>query len=340
MERENPDEQVDGTNGNRECYTLSCFGRRKRHNRNPIAGRRRVFHMVDRTILNGVIDIHVHPGPSVSKRALDTAEMLWEAQAAGYRAFIAKDHYIPTMTSAAITEKYMGNGTTRVFGGLVLNNSVDAFNLNITEVALKMDAKTIWMPTLSARQGIGDANAHFPGKENLTVPETPIYYLTDSGVLLDDVIELLKLMARYPNVPLATGHGSVAEIDALLKKAFELGVKKIIVNHPFLITRAEYDDVERWAKMGAYIELTASVFEDVIGLNMYPLSLISDYMEFVPPEQLIICSDCGVWSKRGYFSPVESLYKFICLMVERLGISLEQIDLMAKQTPAMLMGLT
>jgi hypothetical protein len=91
--------------------------------------------------------------------------------------------------------------------------------------------------------------------------------------------------------------------------------------------------------MGAYIELTAGVFEGVIGLDMFPLSLIRDYMEFVPVNQLVICSDCGVWSKRGYFSPVESMYVFINLMVEKLGISLEQIDIMGKKVPSMLMDI-
>ena len=37
-------------------------------------------------LLKGVIDIHVHAGPSVAARELDAADMLKEAEAAGYRA--------------------------------------------------------------------------------------------------------------------------------------------------------------------------------------------------------------------------------------------------------------
>ena len=42
--------------------------------------------------MSGVIDIHVHAGPSVAKRRVDSAEMLLSAQTSGYRAFITKDH--------------------------------------------------------------------------------------------------------------------------------------------------------------------------------------------------------------------------------------------------------
>ena len=38
--------------------------------------------------MKGTIDIHVHAGPSVAKRKVDSGEMLLNAQAAGYRAFV------------------------------------------------------------------------------------------------------------------------------------------------------------------------------------------------------------------------------------------------------------
>ena len=47
--------------------------------------------------MKGTIDIHVHAGPSVAKRKVDSGEMLLNAQAAGYRAFVTKDHYFPSM---------------------------------------------------------------------------------------------------------------------------------------------------------------------------------------------------------------------------------------------------
>ena len=42
--------------------------------------------------LNGVIDLHLHAGPSVANRYVDGAEMMYLAKRAGYRAFVIKDH--------------------------------------------------------------------------------------------------------------------------------------------------------------------------------------------------------------------------------------------------------
>ena len=39
--------------------------------------------MLDRSILNGIYDLHIHTGPSVAKRLLDAGEMMKNAQAAG-----------------------------------------------------------------------------------------------------------------------------------------------------------------------------------------------------------------------------------------------------------------
>ena len=50
----------------------------------------------ERDILKGILDIHVHAGPSVANREVDAADMLKQAVAAGYRGFLVKDHYFPS----------------------------------------------------------------------------------------------------------------------------------------------------------------------------------------------------------------------------------------------------
>ena len=48
-------------------------------------------------ILKGFVDMHVHAGPSVAARKVDAYDMMELAGEAGYRAFLVKDHYFPTM---------------------------------------------------------------------------------------------------------------------------------------------------------------------------------------------------------------------------------------------------
>lgn len=67
---------------------------------------------VSREILKGFVDMHVHAGPSIAVRKVDAAEMLFQAEEAGYKAFLVKDHYFPTMMGtkngyAASCEKRM-----------------------------------------------------------------------------------------------------------------------------------------------------------------------------------------------------------------------------------------
>lgn len=286
-----------------------------------------------REILQGVIDLHVHAGPSVAVRAVDAAEMLREAVAAGYKAFVVKDHYFPTMMSAQLVEKHLGSDKIKVFGGLALNNSVGVFNLKAIDVAYNMGAKFVYMPTVSSNHHITEHKGHFPGSGASSVDEKPIVYVDEKGDLCDEVKELVKYMAAKPELILATGHGSAREIDALISEAAKEGVRKIFVNHPHFLIGATMEQVEKWAKLGAYIEINAGVFPPFLDV---PLDVITKIMEIVPPEQIVIDSDLGQ-KKNG--SPVEGLYKFIQVLMKDLKVTEQQINLMTKETPAKLLGL-
>src|SRR5690554_1931210 len=107
-----------------------------------------------REILKGVIDMHVHAGPSVAIRDVDAAEMLFEAVEAGYSGFVIKDHYFPTMMSAKLVEKHLGKNRIKVFGSIALNNSVGTFNLKAIDTAYQMGAKIVFLPTVSSKNHI------------------------------------------------------------------------------------------------------------------------------------------------------------------------------------------
>lgn len=289
-----------------------------------------------REILKGAIDLHVHAGPSVAIREVDAGDMFKEAVGAGYRAFVVKDHYFPTMMSAKLVEKHLG-GATKVFGGIALNNSVGGINVKAADSAYGMGAKFVYMPTVSAYQHIeGHKGHHFPGSGASSVEEKPIVYIDEQGNLCKEAQDLLQYVSQKPDLILATGHGTDREIDVLVTEAARAGVKKIFVNHPFFLIGASIEQIAKWAKMGAYIEINAGVFPIFQLANPVSWDVISQIFENVAIEQLVIDSDLG---QKGNGSPVEGLYKFIQVLMKDLHVTEQQINKMLKETPAYLLGI-
>lgn len=290
-------------------------------------------------ILKGFVDMHVHAGPSVAVRKVDAAEMMELAGEAGYRAFLVKDHYFPTVMGARmITEHFSRNGC-RCFGGLALNRSVGLFNVHAVDAACNMGAKTVYMPTVSAVNHIeGHSGGHaFVGSGASSVVDNGIKYVDENGRLHPAAEEVLVLIARkHPGVVLCTGHGYAYEVDAVVRKAVELGIPKICVNHPHFLVNATYEQMRRWADLGAYIELNAAVFSSIAKSGTCPDEVAGKILEAIPPEKLILDSDLG---QRINVDPITGMLQFINLLADKFGVTEEQIDLMGKKTPARLLGL-
>ncbi|WP_353095141.1 DUF6282 family protein [Tissierella praeacuta] len=291
---------------------------------------------MDREILKGIIDMHVHCGPSVANRQLDAAEMLKEAEAAGYAGFLVKDHYFPSMLGTKMVEKHLGNGTCKVYGSMCLNNSVGLFNLKALDTARQMDAKIIYFPTVSTQKHIDDhKNSSFVGGGKTTVPENPVSYVDKEGNMDSAAIECLKYMAEYDMV-LGTGHGTLWEVDCLVKKAVELGVKRILVNHPHYNVGASYEDMKRWADLGAYIELNVCVFKGGSKIGNVDDIVAKKIIDTVGVEHIILDTDLG---QANNGSPIEGMFNYINLLEREFGITEEQINIMAKKNPIELFNL-
>lgn len=289
--------------------------------------------------MHGAIDLHVHAGPSVAKRKVDSAEMLLTAQTAGYRAFITKDHYFPSMMGADMVEKHLGTGTTRSFGCICLNSSVGGINVRAVDAACGMGAKIVFMPTVSAQNHIDHhKKTAFVGAGKLKLPENPIYYLDDKGELLPEVVEVLTYLKKHhPEVILGTGHGTPAEICKLIDKATELGLTKILVNHPFFHIGATVEEMIHWADQGAYIELNAVVFSDVEPADHHlPISVAREVLDRVGYKRMVLDSDLG---QSIYMDPVSGLQKFAEVLISRCGLTEEQVRVMLIENPAKLLDL-
>ena len=233
-----------------------------------------------------------------------------------------------------MVQRHLGNGSVEIFGSLCLNNAVGVFNLNAVDAAYGMGAKMIYFPTVSSKNHIDAHKGGFAGAGNMSVPQTPVVYVDEKGELLPEAVRVLEYMAEK-NIALGTGHGSAREIDALVRTAVKAGVKKILVNHPHFHIGATYRQMREWAALGAYIELNVCVFSEGSKLGPLPTSVLEEMLREVPRDRMVLDSDMG---QRGNGSPVEGMYRFMRLMMDRFGVTKEEIDVMAKKNPAILMG--
>jgi hypothetical protein len=286
----------------------------------------------------GLIDLHVHAGPSVMPREVDSVDMYQRAEAAGYSAYIIKDHYFPTMMSAENINNHT-SGKCKAFGGLALNNSVGGINLKAVDAACALGAKIIWMPTVSSLRHKIMHSGHglaFPGSKGMSVEEKTIYYLDDNGELQPEVIEVLEYLAAHPGVILATGHGCRDEVDALVCKASEMGIRRILVNHPHYMIGASTEDMVKWAGLGAFIELNAVNFVPESKFCTNPLAQTKEICDAVGLEHIVLDSDYGQ-NKNG--DPVGCMLHFVDLVRAENGFTDEQVRIITETNPAWLLGI-
>lgn len=287
---------------------------------------------------NGLVDLHVHAGPSISKRAVDTWEAYANAAAAGFRAIVIKDHYFPSLMSADTTQKHNGLGSDcKVYGELCLNNSVGGLNLKAVDAACGMGVKIVCMPTVSAKHHQKQYEGKtFVGGGKESVPEEPIYYLDEEGKLKPEAVRILDYLANKPEVILATGHGSPAEIDVLVHEAVKRGIKRILVNHPFVLIEASMEQMQEWARLGAYIELNACDIDPVSSFADGDKEIVGEILKTIPADQIVIDGDYG---QNGNIEPVEGLIHFTQFLQERFGVSDADIEKMGIINPGWLLGL-
>lgn len=291
---------------------------------------------MDRKILEGIIDMHVHCGPSIASRELDAADMLKEAEAAGYAGFLVKDHYFPSMLGTKMVEKHLGNRTCKVYGSMCLNNSIGLFNLKALDTARQMDAKIVYFPTVSTKKHIDDHQSKgFVGGGKSKIDEEPVSYVDENGNMDPAAIECLKYMAEHDMV-LGTGHGTLWEVDHLVKKAVELGVKRILVNHPHYNVGASYEDMKRWTDLGAYIELNVCVFVGGSKIGNVEDAVFKKIMDTVGVDRIIMDTDLGQVNNG---SPVEGMFNYINLLEREFGVTEEEINTMTKVNPVKLFNL-
>lgn len=102
---------------------------------------------------------------------------------AGMNAILIKSHQNSTVERAWLVSQWIPG--IRVFGGIVLNETVGGLNLAAVRLAVKMGAKQVWMPTRSARN-----HRRCEGRDG------GVSILDESGHRLPAAEEILQILNR------------------------------------------------------------------------------------------------------------------------------------------------
>jgi hypothetical protein len=182
--------------------------------------------------LDGAWDLHVHSSPDLFPRIADDVQMVTDAAAKGFAGVVMKNHFEGTASRAQLAGRAVSG--IRVHGGLVLNRYVGGINPRAVEVALRMGARIVWMPTLDSachRAAFGFGGGFAAMSSGLETQGEGLSLLRD-GRLVEEAREVLALVKQH-RAALATGHVSFEEIRALVAEAEAQDFRKLILTHPY-----------------------------------------------------------------------------------------------------------
>lgn len=287
-----------------------------------------------RALLDGAIDLHVHPGPSPFPRRIGIHEAAAQAAAAGFRAIVVKSHHHSMVTDvlalAAATDLPIP-----VFSGVALNDHVGGINPHVVDLTLKMGGRVVWFPTISSDQHIHEHEGlKFPTSTKELLATSPIAVRDDQGDLLPDVLEVLALIRDEDGI-LAGGHLPVDDIDVLVTAASKMGLQRILIQHPNFVVGATPDQAARWSELGAIVEHSLCMYDDRSTFYHWEIDVMLDYMRAVGPERTALVSDLG---QKNNPLPIES-YEHIITLLTKAGVDEQTLGLMLRDVPARVLGI-
>ena len=278
---------------------------------------------VSARLLAGTIDIHVHSDPDNVPRSIDGIEVAKLAHAKGMRGIVLKNHYESTAGLAYLARKQTAG--VEVFGGIDLNLTVGGMNPvaveHMTQVAGGW-GRIVWMSTFDAENQV-----------RYSKESRPFVSVARNGELLPETKAVISVVAKHGLV-LATGHVSSQEALLLLREGRRQGVQHMVVTHalgaPILM---DVQQMQEATRLGALIEFVGSSLAGAGAAAR--MERFADAIRKVGPQFCILSSDLG---QKGNPLPPDGFGEFLAAMRAR-GFSEQELDRMAKQNPARLLGL-
>jgi hypothetical protein len=198
------------------------------------------------------------------ERRIDDLSLAARFAQLGLAGFVLKSHYVTTAERAAVVRAAVPG--VDVLGAITLNGSMGGMNPAAVEIAGRLGARIVWMPTVDSRNQRSTTATDLPGSKPAMwgalqadlhaqgiVPDV-VEVVSPEGEVLDQVVKVLRVIAKHDMV-LATGHLSAPEILAVVKAARAVGVRRIVVTHPeFTSQRLTVPQQHELAAEGALLE--------------------------------------------------------------------------------------
>jgi hypothetical protein len=308
-------------------------------------------------LVRGTIDMHVHASPDVAPRKTDDLELARSAAQAGMGGFLLKAHQGSTVERAYLVQKVVPD--IRVFGSLVLNYTVGGLNPNAVDFYVRLGAKEVWMPSLSAEYTITYQRSHLSTTDLAAFNKAHggssaskdsakwggswpwsrdghgISVFGEDGKLVHEVWNILEILAPR-DVILGTGHLSPAETFALVEAAQQTGVKRILVTHPEYMAPLTVEEQVTLARKGVFFErcfVCTTPSSKIVGAGL-PFEVIVKNIRAVGVDSTVLGTDFG---QADNVHPVIAMKDYLQQLSEA-GFTDKEIESMAITTPKYLLN--
>lgn len=284
-------------------------------------------------MLSGVCDIHLHARPDSRERSVDELGFMRDAMQAGYRAVMFKSNDFSCHDRAYLIRQAIPGA--ECFGSLCMNRPHgDRVNAYAARKAVETSGglcRCIWMPTLDAAY---QCRSERRAEQGIPVIDSA------TGRVLPEVVSVMEVCAEA-GIIFATGHSAPDESLALVRKAREVGVERVVVTHAnSSIWTMTHDRIRQCIDAGAYIEycFLPCLWGEGSGMPQYKRQTADEFRAFaaIDPSRSFISTDLG---QATMPHPVEGMRQCIRMLLGG-GMAQADIDLLVRRNPAWLIGLT
>ena len=279
--------------------------------------------------LNGAIDTRVHTSPDNVARSIDADDFARLAKKNGMRGLVLTNHWESTAALAYMVRKEVPG--IEIFGGVEMDQSVGGINVEAVKRMTMMKGgwgKVVWLPTFD-----GVTFTNWVKKDGEARPySTTLVPISKDDHLLPSVLELLDFVAQHHELLLETGHNSAEEALMVVHEAHQRGVTHIIVTGAMdPVVDMTIPQMQQAAREGAYIEFA---YSNAFGKKPErTMSEFADAIRKVGPQFCILSTNVV-----DFPSHPQALLDFM-QSLHKEGISVADINLMAKTNPALALGL-